>query len=833
MASNQKWNPARSFMQPSFAGGELSPSLQGRVDLARYAIGLKTCRNFVVMPYGGVSNRPGFRYLGACKYSDRTVRLIPFSFNTEQTYIIELGHQYARFHRDGITIEDGGSPVEVVTPYDEADLFKIKYVQSADVLTLVHNDYPPQQIKRYSETDWYLDEFNSQLGPFQDQNVDEDIVVTSDAVNGTVTLTSSEDIFTSDMVGSLIKLRQVSMGSDAAWQNRAKVTVGERAYVDERVYVATELSDTPGNTLTGDNTPAHTEGAQWDGPRATVQGIDETLGVKWNYLHDGSGVARITGFTDAKTVTASVIERIPDQVASEGTYRWSLSAWIPSRGYPATASYYQQRLVFANSKADPQTFWMSETGIFNGFDTSFPLEADDGITFTLASRQVNEIRHLVPLGSLLALTSGAEWLISDNDQGLAPDTIKAEVQGYRGSSDVPPLLIGSSALYVQARGTIVRNLAYSFELDGFTGDDLTIFSSHFFQGYTIKDWAYAQEPDSVVWAVRNDGALLSMTYQSEQQVVAWARHDTVGGEFESVAVIAEGGRDVPYAVVRREVNGTTVRYIEYLDARRFDSVQEFFCVDSGLTYDGRGDGTVSVTLSGGTEWTTRETLTLTASEALFSAGLVGRRMRLYSGDKFADVDVDAYTSDTVVSVSPVRVVPEELHGATTSDWALMATELTGLDHLEGAIVSILADGNVHTPEEVSGGTITLSSPAAIAHVGLPITADIETLPISSAGETVRDTLKAVVGVSMQVDKSRGLFAGRAQQDFDLNTDNLIELKQRDAEAWGQPTTLMTGLVYMGIPTSWDQDGRIFVRQADPLPLTILSIIPRIQTGGKG
>jgi hypothetical protein len=833
MASNQGWNPARSFLQPSFAGGELSPSLQGRVDLARYAISLKTCRNFIVQPYGGVSNRPGFHYVNACKTAGKAVRLIPFSFNTEQTYIIELGDKYARFHRDGITIEDGGVPVEVVTPYGEADLFKVKYVQSADVLTLVHPDHQPRQLKRFSESNWQLDKYVSELGPYQEQNVDESIVVSTEffGQGSAGEMTATGDIFTPSMVGTLVELKQVSTGNVRAWQNRASVDVGARAYVDERTYEAVELSAGAENTLTGDNTPAHTEGEQWDGPRSTVQGITDTLGVKWKYLHSGFGVVRITGFIDSRTVTMRVVKQLPESVKEDGTYRWSLSAWDDSRGWPGTASYYQQRLVLAGSRSDPQTFWMSEAGIFNGFETSFPIEADDGITFTLASRQVNEIRHLVPLGSLLALTSGAEWLISDNDQGLAPDTIKAEVQSYRGSSDVPPLLIGSSALYIQARGTIIRDLAYSFELDGFTGDDLTIFSSHLFQGYTVKDWAYSQEPDSIVWLVRSDGALLSMTYQREQQVVAWARHDTVGGEFESVAVIAEGSRDVPYAVVKRQINGQTVRYIEYLDARRFDTIEEFFCVDSGLTYDGRSDSGVTATLTGGTEWKTTESLTLTASAASFSSGDVGKRVRVYNGSEFADVDVDAYVSDTVVTVSPVRLVPEAIRDYAAEQWGRMAETLSGLDHLEGEMVSVLADGNVQPQVQVVGGSIDLQFPAAIAHVGLPIESDIETLPISSAGNTVRDTFKNVPKIALQVDKSRGLFAARSRQAFE--NDDLIEVKQRDAEAWGQPTGLMTGLAELGIPTGWDKDGSVFIRQSDPLPLTILSIIPRVQTGGKG
>jgi len=839
MANQLNWSPPGSYLQPSFAGGELSPSLQGRVDLARYAISLKTCRNFVVQPYGGVSNRPGFHYVNACKYPGRPVRLIPFSFNTEQTYIIELGDRYARFHRDGETVMDGGSPVELSTPYATQVLFKIKFVQSADVLTLVHPSYKPRQIKRFSETDWSLDIYDSKLGPFQDQNVDEDIVITASAQSGGgsgVTLTSSQNLFDASMVGMLIKLRQESTDDIGAWQNRASVAVGEYRYVDERTYLAVEKADA--SALTGDNTPAHTEGEQWDGPKETVQGITEKLGVKWRYVNGVDGVCVINEYISPTEVLVGVFRTIPKPVVDSGTYRWSLGAWNSTNGYPGTATYYQQRLCFANSRAEPQSFWMSEAGIFDGFDTNFPIEADDAITFTLASRQVNEIRHLIPLGSLLALTSGAEWLISDNDQGLAPDTVTAEVQSYRGASDVPPLLIGSSALYVQARGTVVRDLAYSFELDGFTGDDLTIFSSHLFQGYTITDWAYAQEPDSVVLVVRSDGALLSMTYQREQQVIAWARHDTIDGEFESVAVIAEGSRDVPYAVVKRQVNGATVRYIEYLDARQFERIEDFFCVDSGLTYDGRSDTGVTAKLSGGTNWTTSESLTLTASAAAFSAGDVGRRIRIYGDDtdddgkrEFADVDVDAYVSSTVLTVSPVRLVPEGVRDYADEAWAFMATTLSGLDHLEGEMVSILADGNVQPQKQVVGGSIDLQFPAAVAHVGLPIESDIETLPISSAGETVRDTYKSIPKIGLQLNKSRGVFAAGSRQSFEK--DDLVELKQRDAEDWGEATGLKTGLVELGIPTGWTQDGSIFIRQSDPLPLTILSIIPRVQTGGKG
>lgn len=826
-----------SLLQPSFAGGELAPSLQGRVDLARYAISLSTCRNFFVLPYGGATTRPGLQYVAAAKHADKTCRLIPFVFNSEQTYVIELGDGYARFHQDGAPVMDGGSPEEIATPWAEADLPLVKWVQSADVLTLLHPDYAPRELSRTSATTFSIATYSPQLGPFRDQNVDESITVTASAETGSVTLTASSGIFSSEHVGTLVQLRQVDMGEVSAWQNRAEVAIGDKRYVDERVYEATEKTNDPGATgvLTGDNTPAHTEGEQWDGPQASVQGISELLGVKWKYLHSGVGVVKITGYTNSTTVTGTVVKRLPETVVTGNTYRWSLAAWDSVRGYPGTATYYQQRLVLGGSIAQPQTFWMSETGIFDGFETNLPLEADDAINFTLASRQVNEIRHLVPLGSLLALTSGAEWQIASGDQGLAPDTVEASAQGYRGTSHLPPLLIGSSALYVQARGTIVRDLTYSFELDGYAGDDLTVFSNHLFRGHTLDDWAYTQEPNSIVWAVRSDGTLLSMTYVREQQVVAWARHDTPGA-FESVASVSEGQEDALYAVVKRTISGSTVRYIERLASREFEALEDYFGVDAGLTYDGRNTTTTTLTLSGGTEWKTDETLTLTASAATFDSGKVGRRYRLTVGDDFADVEVTAYTSTTEVSVEPVRLVPEAVRDAATTDWALMATTLSGLDHLEGEEVSIAADGNAAPPKTVTDGSITLDTPAAVAHVGLAIICDLETLPINQttrSGDNLRGNYKNIPHVGLVLHRSRGVFVARDRKDFEGTGDNLIELKQRDDEDWAESTNLLTGYTRLAIPTGWDQDGRIFVRQSDPLPLTILSIIPEVQLAGKG
>ncbi|WP_417329171.1 hypothetical protein [Halomonas cupida] len=839
----------RSFLQPTFSGGELSPALWGRVDLARYQNSLKTCRNFIVKQQGGIDNRPGTRFVAAAKYPNRKCRLIEFQFSTDQTYVIELGHQYMRVFRDGGPIMDGGSPLEVATPWTEAQVFDVNFVQSADVMTLVHPEVAPHEIRRLADDDWEVVEFTSEVGPFQDANLDETITVTANSETGTVTLTASKSLFRAEHVGTYMHLEQVDTGDIAAWMNRADIQLGDLRYAEERVYEAVELSTpgNPGGTLTGDLTPVHTEGEAWDGPRTAALGIEDILGVKWRYLHSGFGIVRITAVNSTTSATATVTKRLPSTIVDGNTYKWSMAAWNSVRGYPRAVTYHQQRLVFAGSPEQPQSFWMSETGIFKGFGTHRPVEASDAISYTISSRQVNEIRHLIEMNQLLAFTSGAEWTISSvSGEGLSADTISVEPQNYRGASKVAPIVVGSNVLYIQSRGRAVRDLGYSFDIDGFTGNDLTILSSHLFERWQLVDWGFIQTPYSAALAVRSDGTLLTMTYLREQSVVGWAHHDTRNGAFESVACIPEDQEDYAYFVVRRQVNGQTVRYIERMETRLFDDVEDAYFVDCGLSYDGRNTSDTTLTLSDGTTWGYPEELTLTASEATFDAGQVGRFYRLRHdvldsegvqiASDYAVLEVIGYTSDTVVTVRTERLVPESLRDTAVTQWALMAQTLSGLDHLEGQEVSILADGNVEPLQTVTGGEITLQFPAAISHVGLGITSDMATLAISHTaqdGSTNRDNLKLVHGVALQVESSRGVFAGQSPEDLSFqSTDYLNELKQRSTENWGEPTDLATGLVDVKIDSRWDSEGAVFVRQTDPLPLSILGVILRMRDGGK-
>jgi hypothetical protein len=214
--------------------------------------------------------------------------------------------------------------------------------------------------------------------------------------------------------------------------------------------------------------------------------------------------------------------------------------------------YYQQRQIFASSPVDPQNIWMSSVGGYSEFKQNQPILDDDAITFKVASREINEIRHIVELSELIMLTSTGEWVIKGGqDDVLTPSTITVKRQGYSGSSHLAPLVIDSYAQFLQEKGSQIRTLGYSYVDDSFSGKDMTILSNHLFLGHTIIEWTYQKNPFSCIWAVREDGILLGLTYMPEHDVAAWHWHETPGGLFKSVCCISEDGKDVVYVLVLR------------------------------------------------------------------------------------------------------------------------------------------------------------------------------------------------------------------------------------------------------------------------------------------
>lgn len=818
---------ANSFIQPSFAGGEIAPTTYGRVDMAKYAVALRTCRNFIVRQYGGIENRPGTRFLAAAKYPDRACRLIPFQFSTVQTYALEFGDGYMRVFKDGgPVLTTSGAVYELAMPYAAADLFNLKFTQSADVMTICHPDYVPRELRRYGHDNWQIAEVETKSGPFEDINVDEAATVYSSGETGTVTLTASTAIFGSEQVGKLFYLEQPAVDSVPVWETSKSTEVDTIRRADSNYYRA----NTAGKT--GTLRPSHTEGMSWDGWGG--DGDDDT-GIQWEYLHSGFGIARITAVaSDGLTATATVIDRIPSNAvgAEKASYKWARFVWNSVNGYPGTVVYYQQRLFFAASSAYPQTIWGSRSGDYKDFGKSNPIQDDDRIIYTYAGRQVNEIRHLIDVGSLVALTSGGQFVINgDQNKVLTPSSFSFSSQGSDGATNTPPITVSNIALFIQEKGSVVRDLAYSFDVDGYQGSDLTILANHLFTGYQITDWSFSTVPYSAAWCVRNDGMLLTLTYLRDQQVFAWAPQPS-DGAFESTCSISEGMEDAVYFVVRRVIDGVTRRYIERLNTRQFATPEDAFFVDSGLSYDGRNsDSSRTVTISGGTgSWDYLQELTLTMSGAgYFSAADVDSSVHLpYAEDgtsKTLHLKISGYISANAVTVHANRNVPVSMQNTAVSNWKMARLTFAGLDHLEGKVVSILSDANTETAKTVTGGSVTLETPGAVVHIGLPVTAEFETLDVNLAQqETLLDKKKLITSVSLVVNESRGVLAGQ-------RGGRMYQYAQREFEFYDDPVANATAVIEVPLESEWGKNGRVYVQQIDPLPLSVLAVIPRLSVGG--
>lgn len=836
-----------SNIQRSFAGGELAPALFGRSDQTKYQSGLRKCENFLVMRHGGVSNRPGTKFIAQAKDSARKVRLIKFVFNAEQTYVLEFGHQYVRFIRNAVQLTVNGAPYEIATPYLEEHLRDIQHVQSGDVITLVHPLYVPRQLARSGHTNWSLSliNYSPSVNPPPFLQITGTAGTAAEYVTTAVKEITYEESIPSAVVGN-------TNGSPSS-SSKNIITIGAVSGIYEfSVYkkkngvfgfIGTARSPLNPKTcnFTAINSPTKTvtltlptgHGYDVGEPIILTDASFAALNNIWTvattaattvtFLANGIGTLPASG-----TVTVNFNALFSDDGITPDVNDTPPQARNPfdsANNYPGAVSYFQQRAVFASTTSEPEKVWMSRSGNFKNFTIRSPLQDDDAVTFTIAGRQVNAVRHMVEVGTLIILTSGGEWrVMGDADGVIKPSAINLKQEGYNGSSTLTPIVIGNNALYVQARGNIARDLRYDLQTDGYTGRDLTVFAAHMFDGYQLVNWDYAQIPHSIVWVVRNDGQLLGLTYVREHDVWGWHRH-TTDGFFEDVVCVPEGTEDVIYVVVRRQIGGQWRRYIERFSPRYTSQVidvsRDAFFLDCGATYDGRNSGSTLLAVSEESGLTVRDTQILQASAALFNIYDVGNAYELTASGATIRFKVLEYIDAQQVRVQPSRNLSQDFVGVGTTAWTRMVDGLLGLDHLEGKEVSILADGNVHPARTVVEGQITLDRAYGVIHVGLAYTSILQTLTIDNpGGETLMDKNKLIAKVSMMVDSSRGVLAGPDE-------NNLREYKQRRTESYGEAVRQLTGLVEVQTVSQWDKNGQICVVQKDPLPLSILSIVPQV------
>jgi len=818
-----------NVVQRSFAGGEISPSMYARTDVLKYATGLRTCRNFMVQKQGGVTNRAGTEFLTEVKASANFTRLLDFVFNSSQAYVLEFGNLYVRILLDGVYLTTGAvvawnaatnyvigdvasrlgvtyycilahlnqqppnatywyamtgaapdTIFEIPTPYTSAQLPDLHYVQSADTMTLTHQTHLPRQLQRLSANRWVLN--------------------------------------------------LIPLGPRIAFPTGVGVAGGSIPHVTGYYYVVTALSAENGEesrasaTVVNSNIPEEADPAivSWT-PVAGAYAYriyrgddDATFGFLGTSVGDF--------YDDFGTIE-------PDFTAQPPTIRTLFG------NPPSTVGFFGQRLLFGNTITAPETVYTSQINRPLNFDGQTPILDDSPITFTIRGRKVNAIHHLLDLSALVILTAGAEYVAEGADGSLLPTAVNLRRLSENGSHPrFDPLIVSNLALYVQARGTIIRSL-FADVIKGYDGTDMSVFASHLFKGHSIVGWAYQQIPHSIVWVIRDDGVLLGLTLIREHEVWGWHRHDT-DGIIESIAVIPEGDEDVLYMVVQRNINGSAKRYIERMVSRYFPRQIDARIMDCSLSYDGKNLTAFEMGISGGVTWLTGEVVTMLANFSAYVAGDVGKTYVFYNSDDeiLLRVIVSTYIANNQVVVMLANDAPLELQNVQTANWGKAVGALTGLGHLEGKEVSILGDGVVlaspNNPDllsvTVTGGGITLPDPSVEVHVGLPYVSDFGTLDIDGgASPSIKDKKMLINKVNLIVEETRGLWAGGTDPIDDLlDTDVFSAFKIQEHESALDEGDLLTGTDEVIIDAVWTNHGRINVRQVDPLPVTILAAIPQ-------
>ena len=593
----------------SFAGGEVTPEFWGQLGDAKFQAGLALCRNMIVLPHGPVANRPGFAYVNTIKIIGKRARLIPFTYSNTQTMVLEFGEGYIRFHTQGSTLLTGtvaaysgatayvlgdlaslGTDVyyctanttgntppnasfwyslpsvyyEIPSPYVESELPDIHYVQSADVLTLVHPNHAPRELRRYGATRWVLVPIS---------------FVSLLTVPGAPTVTPTGSGATS------YRYKVTSVGSNGLEESAAS---GDTA--------------TTNNLLTTGNYNT----ISWS----------TTAAPRYNVYKQSNGLYGFIGQTDGLSfvddnITANLAQTPPI----------TTNPFSGANLYPGAVSYFEQRRCFAGSTNEPQNLRMTRSGTESNLNYSIPTRDDDSINVRVAAREANMIRHIVPLGSLVLLTGAAEWRVTSvNSDALTPSSISVKPQSYVGANNTQPVIVNTNIIFVAARGGHVREMTYSQQANNLTGGylngDLSLRAPHLFDNFDVVDMAYSKAPSPVVWMINSDGKLLGLTYVPEQQLGAWHRHDGEGF-LESCCVVAEGAEDVLYVTVKRFINGAHTRYLERLVSRQFATLADAFFVDSGATYSGAATTTI-----GGLTWLEGETVNVLGDGAVFPPKVV-------------------------------------------------------------------------------------------------------------------------------------------------------------------------------------------------------------------
>ncbi len=842
----------------NFTAGELSPRLDGRNDLSKYAAGCSNLQNLVIYPHGAAARRPGTTHVAEVTDSSKKTRLIPFEFSTTQTYILEFSNLKIRFFKDNGAILEGNKTITGITqanpavvtsnshgysngdeikitsvvgmtevnnkrflvagvttntfqltdkdgdninssgytayssagtanrvytitsPYLEAELFDIKFAQSADVMYITHPNHEVEKLSRTGHTSWTLTDVDFTNGPFID-------------VNTTSTT-----------------LTPASAGVGTGVNITASATTGIN---DDQGWLATDVG---------------------------------------RQIHFNGGYAVITARTNSTVAVATITTAFTNTNAITA---WYLGAFSDTTGHPSCVTFFEQRLVFAATLSNPQTVYFSKSGDYENMDANIggTVADDDAIIYTIASNQVNAIRFMSATRTLIIGTAGGEFAVSGggDDSSVTPTNILIKKQTNNGGANVDAVAVGNATLFLQRAKRKIRELAYNFDVDGYSSPDLTILAEHVTSG-GITQMAFQGEPLSILWCVRGDGELAALTYQREQEVVAWHRH-IFGGRFGAATItvtdyanIANGSR-----LVLTKSDGTTTTFTSATSSTtgKFHTVTSNNQTATNLKtlIDADSDFTATVSTN-----VVTVTETSPSSTGFLTIKSVDDTTKLATTDQGKAVCESVAVIPTDDSEYQVWVIVKRtVNGSTrryveylnvfdfdetdnTSfnflDSALSysgtaATTFTGLDHLEGQTVAILADGATHPDKPVSSGSVVLDRSATNVKMGLAYHSILKTMRIDAGSQdgTSQGKTKRIYEITARLYQSVGVEVGP-----DLSNMERIPFRT-SANPMDEGIPVFTGDKEVEFRGNYDTDGYILVRQTQPLPFTILSLYPRLVT----
>lgn len=841
----------------NFAGGELAPNMYGRYELQISGNGCRRCENFIVHTQGPAFFRPGFAFVNHTRLNREGI-LLKFEFNDEQAYQLEFTDKKLRFYKDEAFITETAKTITglstaaqaVVTSAthgfvngDEVFISGIVGITKLNGRTFIVSDKDADTFKLKDLDGNYI--ATTGLGTYSsggtaariyeiDTPYDEDDDLTK--------LRISQNADTAYITHPYYEPRKLTRTGHTAWTLSLYTRTNDPVLDKKNISAATKANPCKVTTATH---------GYATGDKIIIEGV--------------VGMTELNGRWFTITVT-STTEFTLDGVDSSGYGAWSSGGYASNRDLlPAASAFHESRFALGGIEDTPDKWYMSRspdsTGNQRYDDFTNGTDADHAVEWTIASEEVNKILWMKGTERVLFLgTFGAEVKVTGTsiDEAIAPTSVNARPIESLGVADIPPVRKEGVLLYVQRGGLTVRSIEFDALSDSYISVDRNLVSDEITQQYSgdqgIKNMAWQTGRPDLLWVVKNNGELLGLTVKSREDVSGWHRHRTNGlaDKFLWVSTMPRPNSvDQLWAIVEREVDGVTRRYVEYLldlpkfpdlhdyytgkaneaaDKARFNRVmseaqKEYVYLDSSLTLDGTARGTAAAaTLTPGA--VTGDGVTFTASQNVFTAADVGHtiRRKTITGDEYGRATIATVVSATEITCNITDDFDSD-DAIPAGEWFITFDSVRGLEHLEGRTVSIVADGSEHPTQTVSDGEIDLDYEVSKCHIGIPYTGLLKPLIIEAGGVTGPSQTKPrnVYRVGVKFLNSLG-----AEIGTDLYKPEEIVFSEMPLNI-GDPPPLFTGVKALPYSDSWENEKHVYIRQPSPLPCNVQLIMLFVET----